>query len=141
MPINLSELKTELETDPMSIGLTSLYNEGRDAACADALNEVREGVNYEANRGVIPSHEVVKNIVATDWTALDAAGKERISFIVSAGEVDSSAANVVNAFVSAFNGTTTLTNLTEMVNKQVSRAMKLFNTSVSTNDVSATRKL
>lgn len=141
MPINLSELKTELETDPMSLGLTALYNEGRDAACADALNVVREGVDYTANRGVIPSYEVVGNIIPTEWSALDAAEKERISFIVSAGEVDSSAANVVNAFVAAFAGTTTMDNLVAMVNKQVSRASKLFNTSVSTNDVSATRKL
>ena len=125
----------------MTLGLTTLYNEGRDAACADVLNQVREGVDYQANRGVIPSHEVVKNIIPAEWAALSTAEKERISFIVSAGDVDSSSDNVVNAFVAAFTGTTTLTNLSAMVNKQVSRAIKLFNTSVSTNDVSATRKL
>lgn len=139
MPINLAELKTELTTDPEGLGLTTLYNNGEDAACAAVLNEVRAGVNYQANRGIIPSHEVVAAIIPADWAALDADEKERISFIVSAGDVDSSATNVVNAFVAAFTGTDTMTNLVAMVTKQVSRAVKLFGVSVSTNDISATR--
>lgn len=141
MPINHATLKTELETDPKGLGLTDAYVNGQDAVCADILNTVRQGADYQVNRGIIPSHEVVSNIIPAEWTALTADEKERISFIVGAGSVDATSANVVNAFVAAFTGTQTMDNLTAMVMMQSSRAVVLFGQSVSTEDISKTRTI
>ena len=142
MAINLTELKTELTTDPMGLGLSSSYSTGNDASCAGILNEVREGVNYEKRRNLIPSYEVVGSIVPSEWTSLSADEKERISFIVSAGEINPNSTNVVTAFTTAFtSGSSTRTNILGILNEQTSRAQMLFSQSVSITDVSATRKL
>ncbi len=135
MTINYSQLKTEIQTDPAALGYAPFIASGSDNAIADLLNAVGA---FSINRTRIPAVEVVNAIVPTEWTALTADEKNRISFIVSAGEVDASAANTRSAFLAAFaGGTTTRANLVALQTRPGSRAEALFGsgTFVSADDV------
>lgn len=134
-PENLAALKTELQTDPNAYGY--VVSPITPAVCdrnASLINEIRNTILVD--RVVIRSHEIVSAIVPADWTALSAAERERISLIISAGEVNVQSANVRNAFLTAFGpGTTTRTNLAAIQQRQGSRADALFGFAVSSLDV------
>jgi len=136
--IDYTALKTELTTDPNAYGLTDLYNNGLDSACADMLNEVRGSI--EVNRGVVPAHEVFEAIVPAEWAALDAQEQTRIGMILGMSEIDTAGANTQAAFLAAFAaGTATRTALIALTKRSGSRAEELFGQSVTREDIRKAR--
>lgn len=135
MPINFATLKTELTTDPNGYGyVTTPITEAVGEYNARKLNEVRAGISV--NRTVIPAHEVIEAIVAADWTALSQAEKDRISLVISAGDINVQGTNTRAAFLQAFGaGTTTRSNLVALQTRPGSRAEQLFGQSVDFRDV------
>ena len=127
MPINYTQLATEITTDPKVLGFAALVAVGNDAAIAAALNLVRVGVDYQINRLPVPAYEIFEQIVPSEWAALTAAEKQRIQTLLSMGTVDPRGTNTRQAFQDAFGvGTTTRANLIAYLKRQASRAEVLF---------------
>lgn len=140
MSINLAALKTELQTDPTSLGYASSMASGTDWALADLLNAVRQTIDID--RGVIPSYEIINATAVAEWTALSAAEKQRYQTLTGAGQVDSANVNVRASFNQMFaGGTATRTALTALLTRKGSRAEQLFGQQVSTEHVSRARAL
>lgn len=123
----LPALKTELTTDPKSLGLVALS--GVEAAAK--LNLAGASVETLPIETVVDSWRIVSCVTFTDWGALAAADRQLLQIIVSANRVDIGNANIRSLFQSLFGAaTTTRANLLALVNKSVSRAEKLFGTGV-----------
>jgi hypothetical protein len=135
--IDLAALKTELLTDPTGRGYAAPLATGTDWMAADLLNAVQAGISID--RGVIPAYEIINATVASEWTALSAAERQRYQTLTGAGQVDSSNANVRAAFAAMFAAGPTRTALTALLTRQGSRAEQLFGQSVSVADVSRAR--
>ncbi len=65
----LATLKTELDTDPMTLGYTT-----DDPLCAELLNEVRSGGDYQMPNTSVSSIEVKDAIDASELPAVDVNG-------------------------------------------------------------------
>lgn len=134
--IDLTELSNELDNDPVSLGYAALGDWRTDDATlwAEVLNDGTLGRTVD--RGVIPAHEIVESIEPTEWAGLSAGERERIQFIVSAGEVDVRVQNIRTAFATAFSpGTTTRAELVELQTRPGSRAEELWGEPVSARHV------
>ncbi len=128
---NLIALRSELLTDPLARGYAGMT----PTQVVTSLNTA----NRTRARTLIASYEVVNAIVPADWSASQAE-RDRISFIVGAGTVDASNANVRSAFLSVFAvGSQTRTNLAALQNETVSRATELALGEVHNGDVTAAR--
>lgn len=140
MAIDYGNLKTELTTDPISLGLV-----GMDAhAAAAKLNEVpaSASVGLQKERAVIPTWEVFEATVPAEWSALSAAEKQRYQTILSMGTVNVKKPNTRSTFASMFGaGTTTRANLIALQNEPASRAEVLFGEPVGYWDVERARAL
>jgi hypothetical protein len=53
----ITELETELVTDPQSIGFATFITTGNDSALADAINLVRAGGGYVVSKGLVKRDE------------------------------------------------------------------------------------
>jgi len=127
-------LKNELLTDPTGLGYASLVAAGQDGDLAVLLNAVRQTINID--RELISSHEIVSAIVPAEWTALSAGERERISFIVGAGEVNPKSQNVRDAFTGAFGAPTiTRANIVALLTVKGSRAQQVIGSMVSIADI------
>lgn len=117
-------LKTELVTDPKTLGLP-----GMDAATAAAkLNEAGASAETKMLETVLPAYKILGATIQAEFDALSATEKQRYSIIISAGLVDVSNTNIRAAFQTMFaGGTTTRANLIALVNRPISRAVALFN--------------
>lgn len=141
-PAQLATLRTELDTDPAALGYT-----GKTAVeQAALLNAVRSATpDTISDRRIIPAWEVIGATVPSEWLGLSAAEKERYAVLTGAGDVDASNANVTAAFLAMFGaGTTTRTNLQNLVKRNVTRVEKVFNgavQSVEAWDVARARAL
>lgn len=132
--MDIEVLRAELLTDPLGRGYAGMT----DAQAAASLN----AVNRTPARGVVDSYLVVNATVATEWTALSAAEKQRYQTIVGAGKVDNGNANVQAAFLAMFaGGTTTRTNLIALAGgPSISRAAELGLPFVGAHHVAEARR-
>lgn len=129
--MDYAALKQAITADP---ALAKLSESGRDADIAAELNKARADIKLF--RGIVPAHEIVAAITPEDWAALTAAEKQRIQLIVSAGQVDLSAANVRSALSTAFgSGTTTRQNIIALATRDGSRAEQITGVSVTPADI------
>lgn len=127
MPLNYAQLKTELQTDPLTLGYAALLAAGNHGAVADVLNQ---------SRTAVPAWEVFDAIVPAEWASLTAQEKQRIQTILSMGTVSVHGTNTRNSFLAAFAaGTTTRSNLAALQTRQGSRAEFLFGQPVTAADV------
>lgn len=111
-------LKNELTDDPLGRG----YSGMTDQEATDDLNTAYR----ELTRERIETWEVIEATVASEWSALSDAEKERYSTFIAAGTLNPSGANTKQAFAAMFGlGTTTRVNLLALSKETVSRADEL----------------
>lgn len=117
--MDYAALKTELTTDPLTRGYAGMT----DQEASDSLNTK----NRTRDRVVIPGYEVIEATVASEWSALSAAEKQRYQTLVSAsGGVYAKGANTRAAFLAMFGGgTATRTNLAALQTESISRAEEI----------------
>lgn len=128
--MNLTALKTEVQTDPTALGYAAYLATGSLSPIVDLLNAPRAGVTVF--RGVIPSYEIVNATEPTEWAALSSAEKQRYQTLTGAGQVDVSNANVRAAFSAMFAaGTATRAALVALASRVGSRAEQLFGAGVA----------
>jgi hypothetical protein len=128
MTINLTTLKSDILTGPLSSELTGKT----DAAIADILNEQRVGVAHRVPADPLPSQTVFSAFVPSDLAALTTLQIQILQLALVCGEVDLRAANVRTILSNAFPaGSATRTALAALVNRDGSRTEALFGSGVT----------
>ena len=133
-------LKTELTTDPLSLGLVRMS----DQDAANKLNEIpaTPSAGREIERDVVPACEIFEATLPSEWTALSATEKQRYQTMLSMGELNLKKPNTRSALAAMFGaGTTTRTNVLALQTTVASRAMVLFGEPVQFWDVARARAL
>lgn len=134
-------VKDEVTNNPKSIPDLSWGQ--TDGWIRDTLNTL--GISSEiTDRGVIDAHEVVSAVVISELNAVSDKQQDILAFIVSAGQVNTSSAEVKSIFADIFGaGTTTRTNLLALATRPASRAEVLpgVNQNLSSLDVHIARRL
>lgn len=126
MPLSdaqLQALKTEVTTDPETLGYT-----GDDVADADLLNG---GVTRQVQRETVSSREVVEAIIPGDWTGIADATRQHLLLALGLDQINVKAPNIRSLFQTAFQSTNTLTALQALQNRDGTRAEELFGVGVS----------
>lgn len=125
MSIDLAALKTEITTDPETLGYAAPLAAGQTGDVAALLNASNAAIRTD--RDLVPAHEIFEAIVQSEWAALDAQEKSRIALVLSMSEVNVKGTNTRAAFTEAFaNGTGTRTALVALLTKDGTRAEQLF---------------
>lgn len=97
-------LVPELQNDPLARGYAGMTDSQRLASLLTA--------DRPTERTIVPAYEVLEAIVPTEWAALNAAEKQRVQTIISAGQVNLQGTNTRASLAAAFGaGTTTRANL------------------------------
>ena len=122
MAVVLSELKTEIDTDPVTLGYTGKTND----EVADLLNSLSTGRTKD--RGSIETWQILDATdFETDYAVLSSNQKTQYQIMISAGVVSIKSANIKNALVAMFGaGTATRTNLIALAKEPITRAEDLF---------------
>lgn len=81
---DLLAIRTELTTDPKTLGLTT--NPADDEANANKLNEVRTALQID--REAIPTNEIFLQIDRDEYAALSAADRDWIRGVTASGTVN-----------------------------------------------------
>src|ERR1043166_9635561 len=93
-PAQISQLATELNTDPAGLGYSPLVAAGRDAELVDALNQVRPGGAFQVDRERVPTWAIFGSIDAAEFLALTSIQLQQLTTILNAGEGDLSNATI-----------------------------------------------
>ena len=134
MAVNLSALKTELLTDPTSLGYAPLVALGSTGALAELLNVVNPAILVF--RETIPTWEVLAGTVKAEYDVLTAGNKQLYQILISAGTLNVANPTIRGFFSDLFGaGTTTRTNLVNTARRNGSRAEQLFGVTVSHQQV------
>jgi hypothetical protein len=125
-----AQLKTELETDPLSLGYNvppDFYvTNNNDAALAPMLNEVRTGAAFQVNN-VISSAKLWEVIVSDELTALAATQRTLLQIALMVTSFDLGITEVQKKLGDIFPaGSVTRSNLQALQKRQGSRAEVLF---------------
>lgn len=134
----LAQLRTELTTDPTSLGLAGLG----DAAAAEALSLRRAGIDVD--RLDVPSMEILAAIDYRDYGTATAAQRDYLARLLGQPLVRASA-QVKAAMAGIFSGTAnaqgTLGRLSALLSRKGSRAEALFGfgAEVTPSDVARAR--
>lgn len=97
-------LLAELASDPLTRGYAGMTDAQRLASLLAS--------NRPTERDIVPAHEVIEAMVPTEWAALTAQEKQRISTLISAGQVNLKGPNTRASLAAAFGaGTATRANL------------------------------
>jgi hypothetical protein len=131
MPINYSQLKSELQNDPNSYGYAPFMTSGNDTQLANMLNEVRGSISV-----FIPVSltQIVNCIsVLAEWNALTALQLQRLQFIAVNGYIDTASLAMRTVVTDIFSAAsqTTKNNLAAAAQRTGSRAEQLFGTGTS----------
>jgi hypothetical protein len=141
MAIDYAVLKTEMDTDPKSLGYAGKSN----PEVADLINTV--GLSgEEVDVGIIDGQELSKAVIISEYTALSNAERQGWATILSAGDgqVDIDDSRVVDQIGAIWGaGTTTRANLLALRKRSASRAEVLFGVGVAVSkfDVAEARLL
>ena len=141
-PAQIATLKTELTTDPHTLGYAPFVAQGATVSLAGILNLPRAGEATQFRNSVSAS-EVVACLVFSEYTALTAAAQNCFNVVVAGAPLDATNATLRTLMAAIFaSGTTTRTNLINVASRQGSRAEALFgvNVSVTSDDVAAALK-
>lgn len=133
---DLLAIKTELTTDPKTLGLTVLAAD--DEANANKLNAV--SALTPIDRESIPVSEIAKAIDRDEFNALSAADRQWIEMITSGGSVNpKTGSEVREGLLQAFGaGTESRTNLTALLTEPASRINQMFKEGLLTKGGSVT---
>lgn len=130
--MNLATLKTEVTTDPLARG----YSTMSDEQIADSLNTG----NRTADRDTLTGGMVMSSIVRSEFAALSAADKQYIQLIVSCGEMPITT-TLKTEFGAVFGaGTATRTNLVALLKRTGSRAEELGLGNVTPSNVADAKR-
>ena len=124
-----SELVTELQTDPLTLGYASLLAAGNDAAVYALLNDKSGPGSGSIDREFVNAGTLQSNVVATEYLALTAAQRELwLSLMVaSQGNVEVINNEVRNQIIEVWGpATTTRTNMSALQTRTGSRAEVLW---------------
>ena len=136
MPVSVSELRTELTTDPTGLGYAAQIALGNDAQLAEMVNQVRTTITVFRND--VQSWELLASTVKADWDALAAGDKDLYQALIAAGRLDATRSSLRNLITALFPaGSTTRTNLQAIAQRTGSRAEQLWGAAVSVGQVSA----
>lgn len=134
MPVDLTLLRTELQTDPTALGYAPHIAGGADGTLAVLVNQPRIGISVK--RAVIQTWELIAATDATEYGALSVTAKDIYRTLVSAGVVDVSDDQIRTILGTLFPaGSATRTNLLARLSRQGSRAEQLFGVGVSADDI------
>lgn len=137
MPIDYRALKTELDTDPKSLG----YAGKTDPPVADLMNTI--GASGEkVNRGFIDGQELMSVVIISEYAALSDVRRTGWSAIIQAGTglVDvNNPGTIAQVEVIWGAGTITRGRLIALRQRDASRAEMLFGQNVSHLDVGKAR--
>jgi hypothetical protein len=124
---SLAALKTEINTDPKTLGYATLLTQtnGPEAVAAK-LNEI--GASAETLfKAYVPIEDVVACIVRADYDALGAVPKAFLNDVLLVGaRLKSGDANLRASVVGVFGVSTTKTNLTNLASRSCTRAEALW---------------
>ncbi len=132
--MDYAALLTELETDPESLG----YTMTNDPADAVLMNQVGDD---EVPRTSIDGQELQSVVVISEYAALSDIQRMGWSAIISAGTgmVDPSNTGTIAQIQAIWGGTTTMTRLSVLRIRKVSRAEFLFGQAVGHLDIGRCR--
>lgn len=138
----IATLKTEITTDPLSLGYSVPYAAGADAAVAALLNAVTGNGTASIFNNQIPLSSFVHALAAADFASLTLLQIAQLNLLFINGVLDATVANVtlVTALVSGMT-TPSKTAVTAIAKRTGSRAESIFSAGVvvATEDVTATR--
>ncbi len=122
-------LKSELQTDPTTLGYAAAIASGSDNILANLLNAVSQSINI--NRTTVPNSEIFNAIDATDYAGLAAAKKTDLQLVLTPDVITITNANVRTILASIFGaGSATRTALLALQTRKGSRAEQLFGSGV-----------
>lgn len=128
MAMTIAQLKTELTTDPKTLGYGTLRTQSNGPeAVAAKINQI--GASAETiTRTYVPIEDVVAAIVRADYDLLAAAGKAFLNDVLLTGtRVKTGDANLRASMSGLFGaGTTTRTNLVALATRSASRGEALW---------------
>lgn len=150
MPVNLPQLKTELQNDPASLGYAALIALGDHTGLAAVLNFRRDGSTPSPVNGVVGTaitvfrndiapKEIVNAIAAADFAAAQQIQISKLQILFQGAPIDATLANVRANFQGIFTSAsaTTTNALAALAQRNGSRCEQLFGTgtTVTQNDV------
>lgn len=135
MPVDLTELRTELDTDPLGLGYAGMD----DVTAADTINATVRSVERE----FLDSAEVVPAIDPAEWPA-DQAVRDHLALVLGLDRVNVREPNIRALFGGAFPaGSNTRDALVALQTRDGTRAEELFGlgASVTPSQVADARRL
>ena len=127
MAVPLSELKTELQTDPNGLGYAPLTSSGQTKATADLINTVQSTAAYLVFFPTVTSYAVHAAFDPTEFATLAALSLNQLSVMLSGGLVNSASSSTRTILLNIFTGMpTTRGNLAAVMRRQGSRAEVLW---------------
>lgn len=123
--LSLTALKAEVQSDPAALGYGAPLAAGNHTAIADLLNDPAKGGTMA--RGPVPSYQIASLVDPADFAAIAlATSREWLTFVLAAGQVDTSAPIIRQQFAALFPaGSATRTALVAFADRACSRAEKL----------------
>lgn len=139
MPVNISALKVELQTDPKALGYSAFVTIRDLNRLVDLIN-TRGLTNDTVSVATVTSSDLQVNVVGSEYTGLTAAQRNLWDVIIFTGTqgIALSNANVRNQIGVVWSAaTTTRSNLSNLQNRAASRAEVLFgeSTVVGTGEI------
>jgi hypothetical protein len=141
MAINYTDLRTELLTDPQSLGYAQYVSSGNDVALADLLNEKRAGVAYKIDRETVKAYEIFESVDKDELFALSNANNTKFQLILGMQDINLKGANTrasLGAIFGTGNAPLSRTAIISLQKRNGSRAEVLFGdgTSITISDIS-----
>lgn len=134
--INLTALRTELQTDPAGLGYANAVAGSDYAGLVALLNLERPAVRV--NRSLVPAHEFVNALAPGEYVALTQAQRDYLVLVAAAGQVQLGGGGVRVALTALFPANSpTRAALLALLDRPASRADFLFGQAASFEDVVA----
>jgi hypothetical protein len=135
-------LKAEIDNDPQTLGYKTggpgTYKD--DMTIAAILNTVRD--TTKINRDIIKTWEILVNTDQTEYNSLTSGQKTMYQLLLSTGEVDAQSASLRTFVTNLFPvGSTTRTNLGNMIQRKASRAEELLGLGVTVTSLDVAKAL
>jgi len=140
MALTNAALLSELQTDPTARGYAPFIASGNDGKLAELLNEVQAGISVF--RGAVPTWELLASTDVAELNGLAAPAQRLYGFMVSAGVIDISDANIRTLLASMFAaGSVTRTAFLARISRQGSRAEQLGGAGMGVTDTQVAKAL
>lgn len=144
--INISELATELNTDPAALGYATHLASGEDSAIVSLLNDNAGAGSGTVDRIFVDAKTFQSAVVGSEYLALTTPQQNLWLALINAsqGNINIKNTNIRNQVLAVWGaGTTTRVNLGNLQTKNGSRAEVLWGdgTIVSFDDVAAARRI